>query len=412
MTIDIVMPQLGESVTEGTISRWLKKPGDLVEEYEPICEVETDKVNTEIPSLFSGTMGQIFAEEGQTVAVGEVICQMQTSQENVSSEVEAKESAKQTNQDTKEQTDVVSMKHRYSPAVLRLAEENQIELSTLTGSGKGGRITRKDVIQAVENKEKQVSIEQPKSHFSSPSEKTQIQKEQPIVLGDDKVVPVSSIRRTIADRMVKSKTEIPHAWTMMEADVSGLVSLRNKYKEDFAANGIPLTFMPFFIKATVDTLREFPYVNSVWAEDNIILKKDINISVAIAANEALYVPVIHQAEEKNIFGIARSLQQLIHKTRKGNLSIADTKGGTFTVNNTGSFGSIASQPIINQPQVAILSFESIVKKPVVIDDMIAIRQRMNLCLSLDHRVLDGLTAGQFLARVKERLESYQANTPL
>lgn len=405
MTIDIVMPQLGESVTEGTISRWLKKPGDEVEEYEPICEVETDKVNTEIPSLYIGKMGKILAEEGQTIAVGEVICQMEVESDNTTQtdkNDEAGQAAKPENEDE------TSMKHRYSPAVLRLAQENKIDLEKLTGSGKGGRITRKDILLAMENKTHEVSTPAKKS--SAPVEK---KREIPLeILAEDKTVPVSSIRRTIAERMVKSKTEIPHAWTMMEADVSGLVALRNKYKDDFAANGIPLTFMPFFIKATVDTLREFPYVNSVWAEDKIILKKDINISVAIAANDALYVPVIHQADEKNIFGMARSLQHLIHKTRNGNLGIADTQGGTFTVNNTGSFGSIASQPIINQPQVAILSFESIVKKPVVIEDMIAIRNRMNLCLSLDHRVLDGLTAGQFLARVKERLESYQVNTAL
>jgi 2-oxoisovalerate dehydrogenase E2 component (dihydrolipoyl transacylase) len=361
-------------------------------------------------------MGQIFAQAGQTVAVGDIICQMDTGT-NQSVSVEAPTpDTKQVNDSMEQSSDDTSMKHRYSPAVLRLAEENQIELRMITGSGKGGRITRKDVLRAIELKSKQAPVEQSNIQASTipPVTKDSYPKEteQAVIAGEDKVVPLTSIRRTIAQRMVKSKTEIPHAWTMMEADVSGLVALRNKYKEDFAANGIPLTFMPFFIKAAVDTLREFPYVNAVWGEENIILKKDINISVAIAANDALYVPVIHQADEKNIFGIARSLQHLIHKTRSGTLGIADTKGGTFTVNNTGSFGSIASQPIINQPQVAILSFESIVKKPVVIEDMIAIRQRMNLCLSLDHRVLDGLTAGQFLARVKERLESYQASTPL
>jgi 2-oxoisovalerate dehydrogenase E2 component (dihydrolipoyl transacylase) len=411
MTIDIVMPQLGESVTEGTISRWLKKPGDPVEEYEPICEVETDKVNTEIPSLYNGVMGQILAKEGQTIAVGEIICQLEI--ENQTSSEGTKQEIESVREEETKQTDDISMKHRYSPAVLRLAEENKVDLRALSGSGKGGRITRKDVLKAVETKST-LSAEPVKQQVIPPREK--IKKEIEVfpseILVEDKIIPVSGIRRTIAERMVKSKTEIPHAWTMMEADVSGLVALRNKYKLEFASNGIPLTFMPFFIKATVDTLREFPYVNSVWGEDKIILKKDINISVAIAADKGLYVPVIHQADEKNIFGIARSLQHLIHKTRNGNLGITDTQGGTFTVNNTGSFGSIASQPIINQPQVAILSFESIVKKPVIIEDMIAIRQRMNLCLSLDHRVLDGVTAGQFLARVKERLEAYQENTPL
>jgi 2-oxoisovalerate dehydrogenase E2 component (dihydrolipoyl transacylase) len=404
MTVDIVMPQLGESVTEGTISKWLKKPGDLVEQYESICEVETDKVNTEVPSLYSGKMGKILVLEDQTVAVGELICQIETDEVTVPvNPIDEKSPVK--SEQPVASTDT-SMKNRYSPAVLRLAEEHQIILSTLTGSGKGGRITRKDVLEAVGKS--QVNVQPEKNAPTVQVEEVAT----PVMQDTDQVVQVSAVRRTIAERMVTAKQEIPHAWTMMEADVSGLVALRNKHKNEFATSGVPLTFMPFFIKAAVDTLREFPFVNSTWANDNIILKKDINISVAIATDKALYVPVIHQADEKSILGIAKSLQHLITKTRAGTLSFQDTQGGTFTVNNTGSFGSIASQPIINQPQVAILSFESIVKKPVVIDDMIAIRSRMNLCLSLDHRVLDGLMAGRFLARVKERLEMYQVGTSL
>lgn len=412
MPIDIVMPQLGESVTEGTITKWLKKPDDSIEEYEPICEVETAKVNTEVPSLYSGKMGVIFVQEGQTVAVGQLICQMEPVEDPVQDTdtlAPHHNNESVTNKVESIKSEDTSMKTRYSPAVLRLSEEHDIHLSELVGSGKGGRITRKDVLQAIANKSKTQQTEQvsPKAPIESVKENI-----VPVYQNTDQVVPVSAIRRKIAERMVKAKHEIPHAWTMMEADVSGLVALRNKYKDEFAASGILLTYVPFFIKATVDTLREFPYINAIWAEDKIILKKDINISVAIATDKALYVPVIHHTDEKNILGIAKSLQQLIHKTRTGTLTIADSQDGTFTVNNTGSFGSIASQPIINQPQVAILSFESIVKKPVVIEDMIAIRPRMNLCLSLDHRVLDGLMAGQFLQRVKERLEAYQVDTSL
>lgn len=410
VAIDIVMPQLGESVTEGTLSKWLKQTGDLVEEYEAICEVETDKVNTEVPSLYSGKLGKIFVQEGQTVAVGQLICQLETDEET---------SKKNESTTTHESEPVsltkvpdTSMKTRYSPAVLRLATEHEIDLTTLTGNGTGGRITRKDVLKAIDAKKQ--GFVQPTSEVVSLSTQTEsIQKTVvPLVEAHDQIVPVSAVRRKIAERMVTAKQEIPHAWTMMEADVSGLVALRNRHKEEFAQSGVPLTFMPFFIKATVDALREFPYVNSTWAGNEIILKKEINISVAIAADQALYVPVIHQADEKNILGLARALKQLIQKTKSGTLSVDDSKGGTFTVNNTGSFGSIASQPIINQPQVAILSFESIVKKPVVINDMIGIRDRINLCLSIDHRVLDGLMAGQFLARVKERLEAYQVGTSL
>jgi 2-oxoisovalerate dehydrogenase E2 component (dihydrolipoyl transacylase) len=200
---------------------------------------------------------------------------------------------------------------------------------------------------------------------------------------------------------------------MMEVDVTGLVELRKRLKDDFKKReGINLTYMPFFIKAVVDTLKEFPYLNSVWAGDKIILKKRINISIAVATDDALYVPVIHDADEKSILGLAKEVHRLAEKTRAGKLELKDMQGGTFTVNNTGSFGSVLSQPIINSPQAAILSFESIVKRPVVFNNMIAVRDMMNICMSLDHRVLDGLMAGRFLKRVKERLESYGPDTQI
>lgn len=221
------------------------------------------------------------------------------------------------------------------------------------------------------------------------------------------------MRKTIAQRMVASKHEAPHAWTMVQADVTGLVKLRQKMKEEFKKReGLSLTYLPFFIKAVVDSLKEFPHLNSTWGGDRIILKKRINISIAVATEDALYVPVIHDADEKSILGLAKAIHQLAEKTRAGKLTMDDLSGGTFTVNNTGSFGSIASQPIINHPQAAIISMESIVKQPVIKDDMIAVRDLVNLCLSLDHRILDGLMAGRFLQRVKERLESYGPDTQI
>jgi 2-oxoisovalerate dehydrogenase E2 component (dihydrolipoyl transacylase) len=233
------------------------------------------------------------------------------------------------------------------------------------------------------------------------------------VCDDGNEVELTPIRKTIAERMVRSKQEIPHAWMMVEADVTELVKLRESVKEEFQQReGVSLSFMPFFMKAVVKSLKEFPYLNASWAEDKILLKKDIHISMAVATEDALFVPVIHHADEKNILGLAKSVNQLVHKTRSGKLELSDTQGGTFTVNNTGSFGSIASTPIINHPQAAILSFESISRRPVVINDMIAIRDRMNLCLSIDHRIVDGFMAGQFLKRVKGRLESYQPGDAL
>ncbi|MBA4495024.1 dihydrolipoamide acetyltransferase family protein [Paenactinomyces guangxiensis] len=422
MATDIKMPQLGESVTEGTIAKWLKKPGDSVAKYEPICEVATDKVNAEVPSTIEGTMTEIIAEEGSTVEVGQLICRIDESggAEPQASEPEAKPEAPSDPAVSEDEEGDTSMKARYSPAVLRLAQENNIDLTGIRGTGKGGRITRKDVLRAIEKgtaapgapepaKEKAVAEPKP-----SPVAKPTIApvKPAPATAGTplengDIEVPVSGVRRTIAQRMVTSKHEAPHAWTMMEADVTGLVELRERLKADFKnREGVSLTFMPFFIKAVVDSLKEFPYLNSVWADDKIILKKRINISIAVATDEALYVPVIQDADEKSILGLAKAVHNLAQKTRSGKLELKDMQGGTFTVNNTGSFGSIASAPIINHPQAAILSFEAIVKRPVVTNNMIAVRDMMNLCLSLDHRILDGWMAGRFLKRVKERLEAY------
>ncbi|EJL28779.1 dihydrolipoamide acetyltransferase family protein, partial [Brevibacillus sp. BC25] len=233
------------------------------------------------------------------------------------------------------------------------------------------------------------------------------------VASGDQVVPVTSIRRTIANRMVQSKHEAPHAWTMVEVDVTNLVNFRNQVKGEFAKKeGLNLTFLPFFIKAVVEALKEYPMINSTWAHDKIIVKKDINISIAVATEDALYVPVIKHADQKSILGIAKAVDDLAARTRAGKLTMDDMTGGTFTVNNTGSFGSVLSQPIINAPQAAILSVESIVKRPVVINDMIAVRSMVNLCMSLDHRVLDGLICGRFLQSVKQKLENVGPDTKL
>lgn len=213
--------------------------------------------------------------------------------------------------------------------------------------------------------------------------------------------------------MVQSKHEAPHAWTMIEVDVTNLVNFRNQAKAEFAKKeGLNLTFLPFFIKAVVEALKEYPMINSTWANDKIIVKKDINISIAVATEDALYVPVIKDADQKSILGIAKAVDDLAARTRAGKLTMDDMTGGTFTVNNTGSFGSVLSQPIINSPQAAILSVESIVKRPVVINDMIAVRSMVNLCMSLDHRVLDGLICGRFLQSVKQKLESIGPDTKL
>lgn len=416
----IKMPQLGESVTEGTISNWLVSPGDKVNKYDPLAEVMTDKVNAEVPSSFTGTIKELFAKEGDTLSVGEMICSIEVDgpkEEKAQAEREPIESA---NEETVAAADLGS-KVRYSPAVLKISQEYGIDLNQVKGTGEGGRITRKDLLQLVETGtipsagEKEAKAGQTGTEplvQQEPVRQIPVQKQNapapsvPVEKGDIEI-PVTGVRKAIAANMLRSKHEAPHAWTMIEVDATNLVDYRNSLKDDFKKKeGFNLTFFAFFVKAVAQALKEFPQINSMWAGDKIIQKRDINISIAVATDDALYVPVIKNADEKSIKGIAREISDLAAKVRSGKLKSEDMQGGTFTVNNTGSFGSVQSMGIINYPQAAILQVESIVKRPVVLNDnMIAIRDMVNLCMSLDHRVLDGLVCGRFLQRVKEIIES-------
>ncbi|EIT7241940.1 2-oxo acid dehydrogenase subunit E2 [Listeria monocytogenes] len=410
----ITMPKLGESVTEGTISSWLVKPGDTVEKYDAIAEVLTDKVTAEIPSSFSGTIKEILAEEDETLEVGEVICTIETADAG-SSEPVAEVEETETKAPEKQETKQVKLADapasgRFSPAVLRIAGENNIDLSTVEGTGKGGRITRKDLLQVIENG----PVAKREEMKSAPQEKAAIPTPPVRSAAGDKEIPINGVRKAIAKHMSVSKQEIPHAWMMVEVDATGLVRYRNAVKDSFKKEeGYSLTYFAFFIKAVAQALKEFPQLNSTWAGDKIIEHANINISIAIAAGDLLYVPVIKNADEKSIKGIAREISELAGKARNGKLSQADMEGGTFTVNSTGSFGSVQSMGIINHPQAAILQVESIVKRPVIIDDMIAVRDMVNLCLSIDHRILDGLLAGKFLQAIKANVEKIsKENTAL
>ncbi|EKZ1598393.1 2-oxo acid dehydrogenase subunit E2 [Listeria monocytogenes] len=411
----ITMPKLGESVTEGTISSWLVKPGDTVEKYDAIAEVLTDKVTAEIPSSFSGTIKEILAEEDETLEVGEVICTIETADAGSSeplAEVEQTETKAPEKQETKQvKLADAPASGRFSPAVLRIAGENNIDLSTVEGTGKGGRITRKDLLQVIENGP--VVTKQDVQSQSAPQEKTATPVPVRSAAGD-REIPINGVRKAIAKHMSVSKQEIPHAWMMVEVDATGLVRYRNAVKDSFKKEeGYSLTYFAFFIKAVAQALKEFPQLNSTWAGDKIIEHANINISIAIAAGDLLYVPVIKNADEKSIKGIAREISELAGKARNGKLSQVDMEGGTFTVNSTGSFGSVQSMGIINHPQAAILQVESIVKRPVIIDDMIAVRDMVNLCLSIDHRILDGLLAGKFLQAIKANVEKIsKENTAL
>lgn len=457
---DVKMPQLGESVTEGTISKWLKQPGDQVQKYEPLCEVVTDKVNAEVPSDFEGVLTEIMVGEGETVPVGTLIARIgavgagetadlastkgkaavqQAANEKLAVSVDKQQPASIVRTEViKAEPAAVShvstgdaqlrenhgdARGRFSPAVLRLIQEHNLNPFLIAGTGAGGRITRKDVLSFIDQGGTGLGLTKTEEDLSSVAAPT-MPATGPLSTGinpaavlpagsetldnGDIAVNVTPVRQTIAKRMVESKHNAPHAWTMVEADVTRLVKFRESVKDTFKQKeAISLTFLPFFIKAVVESLKEFPILNSTWAGDKIIIKKRINISIAVATDDALFVPVIKDADRMSILGLAHAIQDLAKKARAGKLTPDDIAGGTFTVNNTGAFGSVLSQPIINSPQAGILSMESIVKRPMVLEnDAIAIRSMMNLCLSLDHRVLDGLVCGKFLAAVKGRLESF------
>lgn len=392
--MEITMPKLGESVHEGTIEQWLVSVGDHIDEYEPLCEVITDKVTAEVPSTISGTITEILVEAGQTVAIDTIICKIETAK--ASATVEQTSTAKQ-NQPRNN--------GRFSPVVFKLASEHDIDLSQVVGSGFEGRVTKKDIMSVIENggttaqSDKQVQTQSTSVDTSS----NQSSEDN----SENSTIPVNGVRKAIAQNMVNSVTEIPHAWMMIEVDATNLVNTRNHYKNSFKnKEGYNLTFFAFFVKAVADALKAYPLLNSSWQGNEIVLHKDINISIAVADENKLYVPVIKHADEKSIKGIAREINTLATKARNKQLTAEDMQGGTFTVNNTGTFGSVSSMGIINHPQAAILQVESIVKKPVVINDMIAIRNMVNLCISIDHRILDGLQTGKFMNHIKQRIEQY------
>ncbi|QIZ68298.1 dihydrolipoamide acetyltransferase family protein [Geobacillus subterraneus] len=443
----LTMPQLGESVTEGTISKWLVSPGDKVNKYDPVAEVITDKVSAEIPSSFAGVIRELIANEGETLPVGAPICTIEVEGEVAAPSSEAKpaEEAPKAEDNAKPAAPKKAGRAnngRYSPAVLRLAQEHGIDLEQVEGTGLGGRVTRKDLLKLIESGQIPKAGAAPAAEQAAPKAEPRAEQPTPAAAtvqpsaaaaqtapvtappkpapptieagAGDIEIPVTPVRKAIAANMLRSKHEAPHAWTMVEVDVTDLVAYRDAIKDEFKRReGFNLTYFAFFVKAVAQALKEFPQLNSVWAGDKIIQRKDINISIAVATDDALFVPVIKHADEKTIKGIAREIAELAAKTRAGQLRPEDMQGGTFTVNNTGAFGSVQSMGIINYPQAAILQVETIVKRPVVKNGMIAIRDMVNLCLSLDHRVLDGLICGRFLARVKAILENMNKdNTPI
>lgn len=437
------MPQLGESVTEGTIGHWLKKVGDHVDKYEPICEVATDKVNAEVPSPFGGTLTALLAEEGQTLKVGEPICDIAESGEAalVPPAAEARPAntpaavlapaAEAPAPAVAPAASALALaaqapaapaaagRVRTSPYVRRLAQEAGLDLALVPGSGAEGRVTRED-LQRFQASASRPAAAQPAAQpaYTAPAVPAQqsyaapAPAAAPAPIAGDSFLPLTPMRRTIAEHMVRSKRESPHATAWFEVDMSPVVALRKSLRAEFEAReGVPLTYLPFVTKAAVESLREFPQINASWGGDKIILHGAIHAGIAVAVPDGLVVPVLRNADGYSIAGLARAANDLITRARAGRLTLADLEGGTFTVNNPGSYGSVFSTPVINQPQAAILSMESIVKRPVVVEgDAIAVRSMMFLSFSFDHRILDGATANQYLASVKRRLEAMGPGT--
>lgn len=483
MATTVSMPQLGESIAEGTIGRLLKAPGDRVERDEAIVEVMTDKVNAEIPSPVAGVVEQIVVQEGDVVPVGAALLVIgdgsglaaadgSSAEESApaaepagatsggaeavpaasaspalaaevaaSAPPTARESARALVADAPAESDSGrgdGAPKRASPFVRSLARKHGIDLSQVSGSGLGGRVTKDDILAFIEQRALQPVAEAapepapaaavapqapaapaaPAAPTPPPVPAAPVAPAAPIApaaLGpDEELVPLTPMRRAIAQHMVQSVQTAPHAWGMTEIDVSKLVKLRAGLLADWQRReGFELTFLPFFVKAVVEALRENPTLNARWSDQGVVLKKRIHIGIAVAVANGLVVPVVRDADQKSIAGLALALREIVVRAREGRLTMDDLSGGTFTVNNTGALGSIASGPIINQPQAGIITMEAIVKRPVVTeDDAIAIRSMMNACLSFDHRVTDGAEALRFLRSVKQRVEAFDSSTTI
>ena len=410
MATSIVMPQLGESVAEGVVARWLKKPGDRIEKDEPICEIVTDKVSAELPAPAGGVLVDILVPEGGTINVGGVIGRIDEQGATAAGQPQAASpgatvaipvgqpatlgAAPRAPAPAEREPGAPS---RYSPAVRRLAEEHDVDLSQVTGTGQGGRVSKEDVLAFIAQRGAAKGSPAPAAPVATPA-------------GKEEVIPLSPVRRMIAEHMVRSVREAPHATTTFEVDMSRVVKWRDAAKEEFRRReGVELTYLPIMLRATAQALKENPLLNSTWSPEGIVVKRDVNISIAVALDDGLITPVIRQADRKDLATLARESVELAARARASKLSVNDVQGGTFTLNNPGVFGTLVSVPIINFPQVAILSMEGIGKRAVVVDDAIAIRPMMNICLSFDHRVMDGLQAARFLQAVKKWLESFHGS---
>jgi 2-oxoglutarate dehydrogenase E2 component (dihydrolipoamide succinyltransferase) len=420
MTIDMVMPQMGESLSEGTIVKWHKKVGEYVEKDDIILEISTDKVDSEIPASDSGKIVEILANEGDTVEVGTTIAKIATkdSQQEEKTEDTTKEKAVEDKASKGTLKDQLKSdketKRFYSPVVKKIAKEHDIppdELETISGSGANGRVTKEDILAFIDSRE-------PTAETKESASKTEKDKPQPPVAKETQptedtdrvsVIEMDHVRKKIAQHMIKSKQTAAHVTTVAECDVSKIVNFRESKKDEFLKReGVKLTYTAFFVMVISKALKEFPLMNSSIDNDKIVQKKYINIGVAVGLDKGLIVPVIRNVDQLNLNGIARQLSDLSNRARNKKLQPEQVQDGTFSITNIGTYGNLWGTPIINQPQVAILGTGAIKKRPVVLDDMIAIRSMMYLSLTYDHRIIDGLYAGSFLQKVVQLLENFDS----
>lgn len=460
MAVDVIMPQMGESIFEGTITKWLKKPGDKIERDEPLFEISTDKVDAEIPSPAAGVLKEIKIGEGKTVPIQTVVAVIDAAGDateaapapappkpegpkpvsGVPPSAPSATSAKPSQpaapppaplapqRPVSSFAQPTSEKIRSSPLVRRIAREHNIDLAHVPGTGAGGRISKSDILAVVEGGRAQASAPSaatetgiatpPAGHVPSPPMppaggvaasavfETAVPRER-MYFGQYDVQPMSVMRQKIAEHMVLSKHVSPHVYSVDEADVTNIVALRAKMKDRFEKeSGTKLTFMPFFVRAAVEALRAFPTVNASVDGTNVVLHKQCNIGIAVALDWGLIVPVIKNAEEKNFLGLARTLNDLAERARSKKLKPEEVAESTFSITNPGVYGGLFGLPVINQPNVAILGLGAIEKRPVVIEDAIAIRSMVYLTLSYDHRVVDGATAHKFMGKLKQTLEGW------
>jgi pyruvate dehydrogenase E2 component (dihydrolipoamide acetyltransferase) len=449
MAVDVIMPQMGESIFEGTITKWLKKAGDKIERDEPLFEISTDKVDAEIPSPSAGVLKEIKVGEGQTVPIQTVVAVIEAS-DGASSSAPAAAPAKPATATPAPPSAAAKSaapapsapapaaqqpqaaapsgeKVRSSPLVRKIARENNIDVSQVPGTGAGGRVSKSDILSAVQGGGAPAAAASASPVSAAPTApparpagvppasggasasavlENAVPREK-MYFGHYEVQPMSVMRQRIAEHMVLSKRVSPHVYSVDEADMTAIATLRAKMKNKFEeTTGTKLTFMPFFVRAAVEALRAFPTVNSSVDGTNIVLHKECNIGIAVALDWGLIVPVIKNAEEKNFLGIARTMNDLAERARAKKLKPEEVAEGTFAITNPGVFGGLFGLPVINQPNVAILGLGTIEKRPVVIDDAIAIRSMVYLTLSYDHRVVDGAVAHQFMAKLKHTLENW------